>query len=464
VEYESIITSGLGAATSPKHVLILGAGMAGLVAATELKRAGHTVEILEAQRRVGGRIQTLREPFSHGLHAEAGAMRIPRTHSLTLGYVERFAIETVEFTASNANGLVRFGDRMVRRAEYVADAEALGLDPGDRFRDVDEAWAAAMEECFAVIDSDGWDKIDELYGELSLRDYLEDVLRWPEDKIELFGLWSLLESLYNHSVVEVIREEHGKAFQDVVTIPRGMDTLPKAFMPGLQGDIRFGARVSSIHHDANGVTVTYRAGSALNPVRGDHCIVALPFSVLRHIEISGGLDRQKQRAIRTLHYDQSTKIFMQFRTRFWEEGEYPIRGGSSVTDLPIRAVYYPDHGRETGRGVLLASYTWSQDAERWAALTEDERILQALENLEKLHPEAITQFEGGATKAWHHDPYAAGAFAMFQPGQERRLYDHIIKPEGRLHFAGEHASLAHAWIQGAIESGLRTALEVHTAP
>jgi hypothetical protein len=56
---------------------------------------------------------------------------------------------------------------------------------------------------------------------------------------------------------------------------------------------------------------------------------------------------------------------------------------------------------------------------------------------------------------WHDDPYAGGAFAMFEPSQQTLLYEHIIAPEGRIHFAGEHASLRHAWIQGAIESGLR---------
>jgi monoamine oxidase len=68
-----------------KRVIIVGAGMAGLVAGYELANAGHDPVILEAQNRVGGRIYTLRR-FAPGLYAEAGAMRIPRVHDLTLGY------------------------------------------------------------------------------------------------------------------------------------------------------------------------------------------------------------------------------------------------------------------------------------------------------------------------------------------------------------------------------------------
>jgi monoamine oxidase len=65
---------------------------------------------------------------------------------------------------------------------------------------------------------------------------------------------------------------------------------------------------------------------------------------------------------------------------------------------------------------------------------------------------------------WHDDEFAGGAFALFDPEQQTLLHEQIIAPEGRIHFAGEHASLYHAWIQGAIESGLREAISIHQAP
>lgn len=111
--------------------------------------------------------------------------------------------------------------------------------------------------------------------------------------------------------------------------------------------------------------------------------------------------------------------------------------------------------------MLLASYTWSEDAQRWGSLTPDDRIAQALENVAMIHPQVVDTFEVGASKMWHDDEFAGGAFALFDPGQQTLLHQHIIAPEGRIHFAGEHASLTHAWIQGAIESGLRAAHEIH---
>src|SRR5215208_6224948 len=85
----------------PRRVIIVGAGMAGLVAGYELLRAGHNPVIIEAQNHVGGRVHTLREPFAPGLYAEAGAMRIPRAHELTMAYVDKFALNVSDFTMGN---------------------------------------------------------------------------------------------------------------------------------------------------------------------------------------------------------------------------------------------------------------------------------------------------------------------------------------------------------------------------
>jgi monoamine oxidase len=114
--------------------------------------------------------------------------------------------------------------------------------------------------------------------------------------------------------------------------------------------------------------------------------------------------------------------------------------------------------------VILASYTWSEDAQRWGSLKPDDRIMQALDDVAEIHPQVTKEFEVGTSWMWHDDEFAGGAFALFDPGQQTLLHNEIVKPEGRIHFAGEHASLYHAWIQGAFESGLRAAVAVHQAP
>ena len=108
-----------------KRVIVVGAGMAGLAAAYELQRAGHDPIVLEARGRVGGRVHTLREPFADGLYGEVGAMRIPRTHDLTLAYCDMFGLRLAPFTIGNPRGYVHLQGRRQRYAEVSAEPSLL---------------------------------------------------------------------------------------------------------------------------------------------------------------------------------------------------------------------------------------------------------------------------------------------------------------------------------------------------
>jgi monoamine oxidase len=452
--------------TDPKRVIVVGAGMAGLVAASELARAGHDPVLLEAQQRVGGRVLTLREPFAPGLWAEAGAMRIPRSHQLTMTLIERFGLVTQPFTMDNPEAYCYFCGRKVKHSDLVGDPVELGFDVVEHERvPPSQLWSAELEPFAARLRDEGddaWLAIAAEYDQYAVREFLE-MRRWSEGAIEMFGLLFNQEALMNSSFLELLREELGGYYTDLVYLDGGTDLLPRAYLPSLRDRIRFGAKMIALDQSDAGVTVHYRTAAGRFSVEGDYAIVTTPFPVLRHVDVLTPFSRAKQRAIRQLHYDASAKVFLQFRRRFWEDDD-GIVGGGSVTDLAVRNVYYPDHGRDTGRGVMLASYTWGEDAQRWGSLSPEDRIVQALEDVTRIHPQAAEEFEVGASKMWHDDEYAGGAFALFDPGQQTLLYDAILAPEGRVHFAGEHASLAHAWIQGAIESGLRAAAEVHERP
>jgi monoamine oxidase len=448
----------------PKRVVIVGAGMAGLVAGYELLRAGHDPLILEARNRVGGRIYTVRDPFADGLWAEAGAMRLPLGHRLTMAYVEKFGLETLPFTMGNPDGYVHLNGKKVRAADFNPDDFNFDLAPHERGK-TPSAW---MEDCLhplrQLLEQKGeaaWASIVERFDQYSTREFL---LRegWSEGAIELFGIMSNNEARMNYSFVEYFRSEMEHGFSNMVQIKGGTDLLPRAFLPVLSSRIRYGARMVAIEQTPASASVHYTTRAGLFTETGDHLIVTVPFPVLRHVEVNPAFSRRKQRAIRQLNYDASGKIFFQCRRRFWEEDE-GIFGGGTLTDTPVRNIYYPEHGRETGRGVLVASYTWAQDAERWQSLSKDERIVQALENVAQLHPQVRREFELGFSHMWHDDEYAGGAFALFEPEQQTLLHEAIIMPEGRVHFAGEHAALSHRWIQGAVESALRTVEEVHQA-
>lgn len=468
LDYLALAREGLRPrAAAAKKVVIIGGGIAGLVAGYELLRAGHDPVILEAQARIGGRILTMREPFAPGLYAEAGAMRIPKAHLLTLAYVEKFGLATAPFTMNNPRAFYYLGGRRRRIEEAALDPEEMNADfaEHERGQTVGQLWGAALRPIVQALQTRGeaaWSEIVAEYDDYSVREFLE-ANRWSEGAIELFGLLFNYEALMNSSFLELLREEVGNYYTNMVQISGGTDRLPLALFESLCDRLRFSTRMIAIDQTPNEVIVHTQTVAGRSKTTGDYAIITVPFAALRHIEALKPFSRAKQRAIRQLHYDASTKIFFQCRRRFWEEDD-GIFGGGTVTDLPVRNIFYPEHGRETGRGVLLASYTWSEDAQRWGSLSPSDRIAQARENVALIHPQVVECFEVGASKVWHDDEFTGGAFALFDPGQQRLLHEHIIAPEGRIHFAGEHASLTHAWIQGSIESALRAAHEIHQKP
>ena len=448
------------------RVVIVGGGIAGLVSAYELKRSGIEPIVLEAQNRVGGRIYTLRD-FAPGLYAEAGAMRIPRTHGLTLEYCRRFDLPLRPFATGNPKGLVYVGGARVTIEEATKDPARLPYDLAEheRGRSCDELWEESIRELRERVDHEGdagWDGLLREFDQYSLYEFLQ-LRGWSEGAIEYYAVMNFLEADLHNACLEVLREDLGRAYVDMQEIAGGMDQLPEAFFRELQQEVRLGAEVHAIDQDADSVTVHYKTEAGRFSVTADYAICTLPFSVLRSVEIVQPFSRGKQKAIRQLNYAASTKIVFQVRRRFWESDD-GIYGGATVTDLPIRRMNYPTPDPTTSRGMLLASYTWDQDAARWGAMDEETRLEEALEDVSRIHPRIREVYEVGASHAWYDDRFANGAFALFEAGQQTQLQADIVRPEGRIHFAGEHCSLYHAWIQGALESGLRAAQAIHEAP
>ena len=431
-----------GRAPRPARIAVLGAGVSGLVTARELLRAGHDVVVLEARGRAGGRIRTERGPWAGEMKAELGAMRIPLSHKLTVDYIEKLGLRTKPFPIDDPNAYHLAAGRL-RRMRELAPAEL------PRLR---ELLQPVMEQ--AQRDGACWERLASRYDGVSMREFLSD-LGMSCAHLDAFSLMAGTDSLLCASALELIRDALGGFFEtQALTIEGGMESFPATLARELDVRIRYRTRVVALDQQEDGVIVHCDNGR----VEADYAVVTIPFSVLRYIDVRKSFSAAKQRAIRGLHYEPAAKLYFAFRRRFWEDEG--IKAGVTYTDLPIRKLYYLEEGRETGQGLLL-SYCTGRDAQRWTALGERAALEEGLRSIARLHPSALDAYEDGVAKLWQNDPYAGGAFAFCQPHEEGQFADPARIPEGRFYFAGEHTSCYRRWIQGALESGLRAAQEVH---
>lgn len=450
----------------PKKVVVIGAGVAGLAAGYELTQAGHDVTVLEARGRAGGRVETMRAQFSDGLYAEAGAMNVYDTHDWTLKYIKLFGL-TLDASAPSTLASVVYlrGRRLISKqgqaVEYPLDLTAEEKRLGRR--GMWEKYVLSVAKDVGDYDAPNWPTPALLkYDRMTFTEYLRAQGASPA-AAELLGLGALGafgDGAGAVSALLLLREiAHRSRIKQNYYIRGGTDLLPRAFAAKLSDRIRYGAPVVGVEQDSNRVTVAYLHAGARESVAADRIVCAIPFSVLRRVKVSHGFSPEKRRAVDEMPYTSVTRAYLQTSSKFWfEEG----LTGSATTDLSNMLVFDGAPGQSPKRGIIEAYFAGPQ-ARRLTAMSEGERVLSTLALMEKVHPRVRREFEVGATKCWDEDEWARGGYAWYKPGQMSSILPHVARPEGRIHFAGEHASSLFGWMQGAIESGNRAAREINDA-
>ncbi|WP_327069902.1 flavin monoamine oxidase family protein [Kitasatospora sp. NBC_01302] len=459
-----------------KRVTVIGAGVAGLVAAYELERLGHSVEILEGHLQVGGRVRTHRfVPGREGPLVELGAMRVPTTHRRTMRYLRKLGLAdqlrefTTLFQDDAAYVQTSQGHRRIREASEILVEELRGRLPAGRFEEYDEqtllfgAWMAVRVNALAP--SDFRDSIrrgldGELMGLVAGID-LTDYVRAPGAGGELIDLRALFADhpgiragcrgrLYRF-VDDIVNETSST----LMRLSGGMDQLVHRLRERISGPVRCGKEVTGLAVAEHGVQVHTRHGFGSAGRLCDYVLCTIPFSVLRGLELAG-LDEEKLAAIHGQRYWAATKVAFHCREAFWERDG--ITGGASFTGGLSRQTYYPPVEGDPKLGAaLLASYTIGQDADRLCRLGRRARLAAVLDEVAAVHPELRRpgMLLGVADQVWGTEPSSLGAAAVRWGKDadsceaEREM---VARPQGRLFFAGEHCSSHPAWIEGAIES------------
>jgi monoamine oxidase len=468
-------------------VLVLGAGVAGLVAALELSRAGYKVQVLEYNPKLGGRSWTLRGgdrytelggetqvcEFSSDNYINPGPWRIPAEHGGLIHYCNQLGVGLEPFQQNNYNAYVHsteaFGGKPQRYKTIQADyyghvaellakavrqdalSDAVTAEDADILLESLRSWGA-LDNNMRYVSSNasssrrGWKKGPG--GGLSA----EPIPSEPLDMATVLksGLW---RSIGGH-----LSNEHQHAiFQPV----GGMDQIAVGFEREVGHLVRTNSKVTAIRQDDSGVTVEYldTLSNARLTAQADYCICTIPLSVLAQIPLNVGGPLAS--AIHAVPYRPSVKIGLEFKRRFWEQDE-EIYGGITSTNLPISQISYPSHGYGSrGPGVLLGAYTGGATSYELTSIPAAERIKRALDWGAQIHPQYREEFLSGIAVGWHRVPWALGCFGIWTEETRATHYRNLCQLDGRFVIAGEHASYIGGWQEGAITSALDAIGRLH---
>ena len=396
------------------RVVVIGAGLAGLVAAEELERAGREVLVLEARDRVGGRTWSRR--LRGGAPVEMGA----------------------EFVLPGNDALVALADRLglglgERGMSYGRRDPVGGIGTNHSELELAARKVAAGLEGFEPAEAPDAERF---LGTLAI----------PEGARE--ALTARVEVSAAGAVADVsARDLSGLAHIDrepARSVAPGNDAVAKALAERLAGSVRLGSPVRAVRTRPHSVRVDAGDGVV---VEADRLIVAVPASVIDMIEFDPPLPSDARAALASIAYGHAAKLFVPLR-----EGSAPAEP-SAVLSVPERFWCWTASGADGTPSVALNCFCGSPAA--LAALEVESGPGRWLEAIARLRPDLDLDPSGAALSTWDDDPWARAAYSLSAgPLVERVLSGRF----GPIAFAGEHTAGAHAALmEGAVRSGQRAA-------
>ena len=474
-----------------RSVVILGAGIAGLVSAYELRRAGYQVTVLEARDRIGGRSWTIRggdrieqngrpdqrATFGPGLYFNAGPARIPSTHRVILGYARRFGVPLETFVNVNRNAGWDFGGKVQPERRMVNDMRghlgellAKAIDQHALDQEVPKGELELIRQFlipYAQLNGQG------KYSPAGSSGYAVEGGGYGQAPQGLppLALGELLPgsgSLQGRgSIVLPYVFEHIWDMQATMLQPvGGMDRIAHAIYAKVRPTVRLGTPVSAIRRIGDRVRIEHGPGKQVTDA--DYCICTLPLPILARIPAD--FSPAKKVAIAGAPpYLHSVKLAFE-APRFWETDDN-VFGGLAWTDRQNENVIYPSDSFGAPRGVIVGSYcagwTHRDNPDAFSRLNHEERTRISRDSIEALHPGRSHLLRKPVTVAWGLTRYSEGVGPMWPGGAgslgpRPQLYEELFKPEGPIVFAGEHLSYQQTWQEGAALSAHEALKLIHS--
>ncbi len=459
-------------------IAILGGGIAGLVSAYEMGKAGFDCTVLEARERPGGRNWTVRDgttvEFTDGSrqianwetssYFNAGPARLPSIHKAILSYCKELGVELeVEVNSSRSALLLNdnaFGGRAVEHRQAINDtrghvsellAKCINQNALDQELTKDD-----RERMLAFLRSYGDLKADFDYRGSSRSGFARYPGAGPESEElrEPLSMHALLDAnFWNGMLFEESLDMQATMFQPV----GGMDRIPYAFAKKLSKVIQYRSSVKEIRKDSRGVRIVYAHGSSERSMEADYCVCALPVTLLK--SIPNDFASTIQTAISNTSYSDASKVAWESK-RFWET-DFNIYGGISfLSSGPINLVWYPSAKIFSDTGVLISGY----GAERNSSFGELPHTQAKLEAsraaVEKLHPGFGSQLRNPMYVNWAKVQHSLGSWVNRGQNYDS-AYKCFTQPDDRFFFAGDHCSQIGAWQEGAVLAAHR-AIEMMT--
>ena len=451
-----------------KKIAILGAGIAGLVSAYELRKAGYAVTVLEARDRIGGRVWTVRGgdridqmgrpeqrvDFSEGQYFNAGAARIPSTHRLILGLARKLNVPMEIFVNVNRAAGWDFGGKVYPERRMINDVAgrisellAKAIDQHALDQEMPKGELEALRQFlqfYVGLDAKG------KYANLGSSGYSVEPGGYAHAPKPLPAL-TLKELLPNQAIrlpytFEYIFDMQAPMLQPV----GGMDAIANALYREVRPAVQLSRPVAAIRRIGNGVRIEHGPGA--QALEADYCICTLPANLLARIP--SDFSPAKKAAMKEVQYLPSVKVAFE-SPRFWETDDY-LYGGLAWTDRLNENIIYPSNGFHESNGILVAAYVagWTNqdNPQKFAALSDAERLRVSRESIEALHPGKSRLLAKGVSVGWGLVPWSEGVGAIgpnWGPGDRGARYAELLKPEGPVVFAGEHLSYAGLWQEGA---------------